>query len=82
MENLKCSICDSPFALEEEGGIHGFFGICEVAFCVWCYASITDMVEKGCLRCQEDLKAERFKDFLKQEILDLEEKAPDKDPYR
>ena len=79
MENLKCSICDSSFDLEAEGGIHGFFGICEVAFCVWCYASMTDMVEKNCSRCQEDLKEEFFEDILKQEVLDLEEKAPDKD---
>ena len=68
MENLKCSICDSPFDLESEGGISGYFGMCEVAFCVWCYASITDMVEKGCLRCQEF------------EELDLENRAPDKKP--
>ena len=82
MENLNCSICDSPFDLEAEGGIQGFFGICEVAFCVWCYTSIIDMVEKNCFRCQEDLKEEFFEDVLKQEVLDLEEKAPDKDPCR
>ena len=34
--------------------IAGNFGICPVAFCVWCYASIVDMVSQGCLRCQED----------------------------
>ena len=26
------------------GDIIGYFGICEVAFCVWCMSSITDMV--------------------------------------
>ena len=51
---LTCSICDSPMNLQEEGGIQGNFGICPVAFCVWCYASIVDMVSQGCLRCQEE----------------------------
>ena len=58
MVDLKCSICDSPFDLEGEGGIHGFFGVCEVAFCVWCYASIIDMVESNCFQCQENLHHE------------------------
>ena len=58
MEDLKCSICDSPVDLEGEGGIHGFFGVCEVAFCVWCYASIIDMVERNCFQCQENLHHE------------------------
>ena len=51
---LTCSICESPVDLESEGGIAGSFGVCPVAFCVWCYASIVDMVSQGCLRCQED----------------------------
>ena len=39
----KCNICDSTIE-EENGDIIGSFGICPVAFCTWCYSSITDMV--------------------------------------
>ena len=39
----KCSICDSEIE-EGNGDIEGYFGICPVAFCVWCYSSMTDMV--------------------------------------
>ena len=41
---LTCSICDSEFDIDAEGGIAGSFGIAPVAFCVWCYSSIVDMV--------------------------------------
>jgi len=41
--NDKCSICDSEIE-EDNGDIIGNFGICPVAFCVWCLSSITDMV--------------------------------------
>ena len=39
----KCNICDSEIE-EDNGDIVGNFGISPVAFCVWCYASIVDMV--------------------------------------
>ena len=39
----KCSICDSEIE-EDNGDIKGYFGICPVAFCVWCLSSMTDMV--------------------------------------
>ena len=39
----KCSICDSEIE-EDNGDIKGCFGICPVAFCVWCLSSMTDMV--------------------------------------
>ena len=39
----KCSICDSEIELDN-GDIQGNFGICPVAFCVWCVSSMTDMV--------------------------------------
>ena len=39
----KCSICDSEIE-EDNGDIRGNFGICPVAFCCWCYSSLTDMV--------------------------------------
>ena len=51
---LICSICDTPVDLENEGGIAGNFGIVPVAFCVYCYASIVDMVSQRCLRCLEE----------------------------
>ena len=39
----KCNICDSEIE-EDNGDIIGNFGICPVAFCVWCMSSMTDMV--------------------------------------
>ena len=51
-KTVECSVCSSDFNPEEEDGITGFFGILPVFFCVWCYASITDMVEQNCLQCQ------------------------------
>ena len=39
----KCSICDSDIE-EDNGNIIGYFGITPVAFCVWCFSSLTDMV--------------------------------------
>ena len=39
----ECSICNGEFDEKEEGE-QGYFGIIPVAFCVWCYSSIVDMV--------------------------------------
>ena len=39
----KCNICDSEIE-QDNGDIIGTFGICPVAFCVWCVSSMTDMV--------------------------------------
>jgi|TARA_R100000084_G_C4649177_1_gene148652 hypothetical protein len=39
----KCNICDSEIE-EDNGDVVGYFGICPVAFCVWCMSSLTDMV--------------------------------------
>jgi hypothetical protein len=38
-----CTICNSKFT-NEEGGIGGYFGIIPVQFCVWCLASMEEMV--------------------------------------
>ena len=61
----KCNICDSEIE-EDSGDIIGYFGICPVAFCVWCMSSMTDMV----IQCQGfddiDTLQERIND-LKQE---------------
>ena len=43
--NDKCNICDAPIE-EDNGDVVGYFGICPVAFCVWCLSSMTDMVIK------------------------------------
>ena len=41
--NHKCNICDTEID-QEAGDIIGYFGMCPVAFCVWCMSSMTDMV--------------------------------------
>ena len=60
----KCNICDSEIE-EDSGDIIGYFGICPVAFCVWCMSSMTDMV----IQCQgfDDI------DTLQERINDLKE---------
>ena len=40
---MKCNICDSKIEVDN-GDIVGNFGICPVAFCVWCMSSMTDMI--------------------------------------
>ena len=40
---MDCNICASEIE-EDNGDIIGNFGICPVAFCVWCLSSMTDMV--------------------------------------
>lgn len=40
---MNCNICDSEIE-EDNGDVVGNFGICPVAFCVWCVSSMTDMV--------------------------------------
>ena len=40
---MNCNICDSDIE-EDNGDIVGYFGICPVAFCVWCMSSMTDMI--------------------------------------
>ena len=41
----ECSICEAEIDLDA-GDIQGDFGITPVAFCVWCYSSIVDMVKQ------------------------------------
>ena len=59
----KCNICDSEIE-QDNGDIVGNFGICPVAFCVWCVSSMTDMVIQ--LNGLDDI------DALKERIRDLE----------
>tara|TARA_Y100000593_G_scaffold44576_1_gene85036 strand:+ start:528 stop:725 length:198 start_codon:yes stop_codon:yes gene_type:complete len=58
----KCNICDSEIE-QDNGDIIGTFGICPVAFCVWCVSSMTDMVIQ--LNGFNDIKAleERIQDL-------------------
>ncbi len=42
----QCSICDTDFVIEEEGGVNGSFGILPVSFCPFCFTSIIDMVKQ------------------------------------
>lgn len=50
----KCSICKDTFDLNAEGGIEGLFGMNPIAFCVWCYSSMVDMVSETTLcSCKE-----------------------------
>tara|TARA_R100001440_G_scaffold37043_4_gene56298 strand:- start:482 stop:694 length:213 start_codon:yes stop_codon:yes gene_type:complete len=70
MQNdLNCNICDSEIE-EDNGDIVGNFGISPVAFCVWCYSSITDMVIQ--MQGFDDI------DILKERIKDLEEDGSSK----
>ena len=58
----KCNICDSEID-QDNGDIIGEFGICPVAFCVWCLSSMTDLVIQ--LQGFDDI------DTLKERIGDL-----------
>ncbi len=40
---MNCNICDTDID-QDNGDIVGNFGITPIAFCVWCYSSMTDMV--------------------------------------
>ena len=60
----RCSICDSEIELDN-GDIQGNFGISPVAFCVWCLASLTDMMIQ--LNGFDDI------DVLEERIKDLKE---------
>lgn len=63
---MNCNICDSKID-EESGDIVGYFGISPIAFCVWCYSSMSDMI----------IQMNGFNDveILKERIKDLEQDA-------
>ena len=58
----KCNICDSKIE-EDNGDIVGCFGISPVAFCVWCYSSMTDMVIQMNGFDDVEILKERIKDI-------------------
>ena len=41
-----CSICESDFNLNEEGGITGNLGILPVAFCPFCLTGVMELTEQ------------------------------------
>ena len=43
---MECTICESFFDLEGEGGTTGFFGLLMVAFCPFCLSSVLDMARQ------------------------------------
>ena len=65
MKEEKCNICDSPIEIDN-GDVMGSFGICPVAFCVWCLSSMTDMVIQLNSFNDIDMLEERIKE-LKEE---------------
>jgi hypothetical protein len=62
----KCNICDSEID-EDNGDVVGEFGICPVAFCVWCMSSMTDMVIQLNGFNDIDMLKERI-DYLKEDL--------------
>ena len=70
---MKCDICDSPIE-EDNGDIVGYFGICPVAFCVWCMSSMTDMI----------IQTQGFNDIdiLEERIAELKNELTDEDSYK
>jgi hypothetical protein len=45
MTEHKCNVCQCDFT-DDEGGVHGFFGIIPVSFCPTCAACFYDMAEQ------------------------------------
>jgi len=43
---LECSVCNSKFDIEGEGGTNGYFGAIPVSFCPWCLSCMIDMVQQ------------------------------------
>jgi len=50
----NCNICDSDIDLDA-GDMQGNFGIMPIAFCVWCYSNMVDMVKQTTICwCEEE----------------------------
>ncbi len=45
-KKMNCSVCNSEFDLEGEGGTEGYFGAIPVRFCPWCLSCMIDMVNQ------------------------------------
>ena len=64
----KCSVCQCEFT-DDEGGIHGLFGIIPVSFCPTCFCCMCDMAEQLNDREWEGLTDEEIDGMV--EITDL-----------
>lgn len=60
----KCSVCQYGFT-DDEGGVHGEFGIIPVSFCPTCFSCMCDMVEQ--------LDDREWEGLTEDEMLTLEE---------
>jgi len=49
----KCNVCSCEFT-DDEGGIHGHFGILPVSFCPTCFSCMCDMVHQVSDEFDED----------------------------
>ena len=57
MNEHKCSVCQCDFT-DDEGGVHGDFGIIPVSFCPTCFSCMCDMAEQLDYREWEELTDE------------------------
>ena len=44
-DSHKCNVCSCSFT-DDEGGIHGYFGMIPVSFCPTCFSCMCSMVEQ------------------------------------
>ena len=65
----ECNICASEIE-EDNGDIVGYFGICPVAFCVWCMSSMTDMIIQTQGFDDIDILKERISEIEKEKVYD------------
>ena len=65
MNEHKCSVCQCDFT-DDEGGVHGEFGIIPVSFCPTCFSCMCDMAEQLAGRVWEGLTDEELTEFNKE----------------
>lgn len=63
-ETNKCTACSCDFS-DDEGGIHGDFGILPMSFCPTCLSCIFDMAEQLNPKEWEGLTDEEIQECLK-----------------
>jgi len=44
-DSHKCNVCSCTFT-NDEGGVHGYFGMIPVSFCPTCFSCMCDMVHQ------------------------------------
>jgi hypothetical protein len=60
-ETNKCTACSCDFT-DDEGGVHGDFGILPMSFCPTCLSCMLDMAEQMNTREWEELTDEEIKE--------------------